>query len=368
MNWQEELKNNITTVEQLCEYVQLTDKEKEDIAELMRRFPMSVPRDYMKLIDWKDPEDPLRKIVIPCATEFDPDGLLDTSGEAENTKIQGLQHKYRPTALMLSTNACASYCRFCFRKRMVGLTQDEIAHRVDEVAEYLEAHPEIDNILVSGGDALMNSNDIIRRILDRLETIDSIKYVRFGTRMLSVLPQRFMDPELLTIFDDFSKKKGLYIITHFEHVREVTPEAIEAIDLLKRKGGVALKNQSVLLKGVNDTPEALAELMTKLTVCGISPYYVFQCRPVSGVKKQFQIPLAEGYRIVDEAKKQMSGLAKHFRYGLSHVTGKIEVIGMLEDNKMLFKYHEAKNQADNARIFVADVSNDKTWLSEEDVK
>ncbi|MBQ8325020.1 MAG: KamA family radical SAM protein [Clostridia bacterium] len=368
MNWQNELKNSITTVEQLCQYVDLSEEEKKNISELMLRFPMSITRHYMNLIDWKAPNDPLRKIVVPCATEFNVEGLLDTSGEAENTKIQGLQHKYKPTALMLSTNACASYCRFCFRKRMVGLTQDEIVKRVDDVARYLSEHPEIDNVLVSGGDALMNNNNLIRHILNHLTSIDSIQYVRFGSRMLSVLPQRLMDPELLEIFNEFSQKKGLYIVTHFEHPREITPDAIEAIDLLKRQGGVALKNQTVLLRGVNDSPTVLAELMTKLTVCGISPYYVFQCRPVSGVKKQFQVPLAEGYKIVDEAKKHMSGLAKQFRFGMSHATGKIEIIGMLEGEKMLFKYHEAKNLEDNARIFTADVSNGKAWLTEEDVK
>ncbi len=365
MDWKKELKNNITNVEQLDQYIDLTEQEKRDIGEIIKKFPMSITRHYMSLIQKENSQDPLRKLVIPSGIEFDSEGVLDTSGECENTKLQGLQHKYGPTALMLSTNACACYCRFCFRKRMVGLTNDEIAKHVDEVAEYLKKHPEIDNILISGGDSLLNDNVIIRRILTHLEKIKSIKYVRFGSRMLAVLPQRLMDPELLSIFHEFSKP--IYIITHFDHPREISEETIEAIEILKRSG-VGLKNQTVLMRGINDKPEIMVELMNRLVECGISSYYVFQCRPVLGVKKQFQVPFIEGSKIIDETRRRLSGPAKQFRYILSHVTGKIEIIGMIDKDRMLFKYHQAKNEKDNARIFVVNISGEKTWLTEEEVK
>lgn len=365
--WEEELRHNITTVEELEKYISLTEQEKADIRELSRRFPMAITRHYMKLIDVNNPADPLRKLVIPSGVEFVQEGLLDTSGEAQNTKVNGLQHKYAPTALMLSTNACASYCRFCFRKRMVGLTDNEIARRMDEVAEYIRENSIIDNVLISGGDSLMNSNELIKRMLDIFMDIDSIRYIRFGTRMLSVLPQRLMDEEFLRLMEDYNRRKQIYIITHFDHPREISPEALEAVEKLK-KVGVAFKNQTVLLRGVNDNPTVMAELMNRLTTCGISSYYIFQCRPVLGVKKQFQVPFIEGNRIINETRKLLSGPAKQFRYALSHVTGKIEIIGMVDQKYMLFKYHQAKHVSDNSRILTVDVSDGKAWLDEEDVK
>lgn len=328
---------------------------------------MSITRHYLNLIDKNDPDDPIKKLCIPSSIEYDEEGNLDTSGEAENTKVNGLQHKYSPTALMLSTNQCACYCRFCFRKRLVGLTDQEIAKRMDEVTDYVKKHKEIDNVLISGGDALMNNNKLIDKILQQLTQLENIKFIRFGTRMLTVLPQRIMDEEFLDIIKKYNEVKQIYVITHFDHPREITSEAICAINKLKSIG-VALKNQTVLLRGVNDSPEVMTELMDKLNMCGISPYYIFQCRPVLGVKKQFQVPFDEAVGIIDETKRRLSGPAKQFRYALSHVTGKIEIIGMVSKDKMLFKYNQAKYSEDNARMFVADISNNKAWLTEEDVK
>lgn len=365
--WQEELKHNITTVEELGRHLTLTEQEKTELEEIVKIFPLSVSRYYFNLIDRQNPNDPIRKLCIPSHHEFDQSGMLDTSGEARNTKINGLQHKYGPTALMLSTNLCPTYCRFCFRRRMVGSTEEEIVKQIDKVADYVREHPEIDNILVSGGDALMNSNRNIRHILELFTGIETVRFIRFGTRMLAFLPQRINeDDELIEILSDYTKKKQIYVIAHFEHPREMTDDAFKAVKKLQ-SAGVIMRNQTVLLNGVNDDPDTLSSLMNGLTSWGIMPYYIFQCRPVSGVKKHFQVPLLKGCRIIDEAKKTMSGPAKQLRYAMSHETGKIEIVGMQDDKNMIFKYHQAKDSKDNARIFTADVSGGKTWLSSEDV-
>ena len=185
--------------------------------------------------------------------------------------------------------------------------------------------------------------------------------------MLTVLPQRVLDEEFLNIIKKYGQKKQIYFITHFNHPREITPEAIAAIQALQRIGA-ALKNQTVLLRGANDSPTILTDLMNTLNMHGVVPYYIFQCRPVLGVKKQFQVPFAEAVKIIDETRLRLPGPAKQFRYALSHVTGKIEIIGMVGENKMLFKYHQAKKAEDNAKLFTADVSGEKAWLTEEDVK
>ncbi len=367
--WRQELSGNITTIEELAKegYIHVSNEEKRELEEIVKKFPMSITRHYLNLINKEDPDDPLRKLYIPGVFEFDMEGSFDTSGEAENTKLNGLQHKYSPTVLMLSTNRCAGYCRFCFRKRMVGLSNNEIAKRLDDVIEYVKEHKEVNNVLVTGGDALMNDDDYVETLLSRLTAIENIQFVRFGSRMLSVMPNRVLNSNILQIFEKYNKIKQIYLITHFNHPNEISEDAIKAVDALK-KVGVALKNQTVLLRGINDDATVMATLMNKLNAIGIVPYYIFQCRPVSGVKKQFQVPFEEGYKIIDKTRALLPGPAKQFRYALSHETGKIEVIGAVGEHKMLFKYHQPKHSEDNARIFIADVSDGKAWLTAEDVK
>ena len=160
MSWQEELRNGIRTADQLAQALGLTPEETARYAAVIERYPMLIPPYYLSLVDPKDPEDPIGKMCIPALAEFDEGGSFDTSGEADNTKLEGMQHKYDQTVLLLSTNQCAMYCRHCFRKRMVGLSDAELNKRVDEAVAYVSGHKEISNVLVSGGDALINPNHI----------------------------------------------------------------------------------------------------------------------------------------------------------------------------------------------------------------
>lgn len=363
MSWTELLCSNLTTAEELQDYLHLGDKDYQLLLSILERFPMSVTRYYLSLIDWKDENDPIRRMCIPSIHEIDMDGSFDTSGEAGNTIMEGLQHKYRESAMILSTNQCASYCRYCFRRRMVGITDSEIAlHYLDGIMDYIENHSEISNVLISGGDALLNSNRRLARYLDRLTTIDHLDFIRIGTRVPVVFPMRITDdPELLELLTYYKQRKQIYVITHFNHPREITPESTAAIRALLHIG-IPVRNQTVFLHGVNDDAQVLGTLLKKLTSVGVLPYYLFQCRPVIGVKSQFQVPLKTGYSIVEAAKNMQNGVGKNFRFVLSHETGKIEILGLLEDGSMLFKYHQAKDPANAGRIFTRHLDENECWL------
>jgi len=151
MDWSSELNNSICTVSQLRKYTDLSHDVEMKLNKIIKRHPMCVTPYYMSLIDWDNPNDPIKKIAIPSLTEFNLEGSYDTSGELENTKLSGLQHKYEQTALILSTNKCATYCRYCSRKRLVGRSSNEVIKRFDEAVEYIKQHNEIDNVLISGG-------------------------------------------------------------------------------------------------------------------------------------------------------------------------------------------------------------------------
>lgn len=346
-------------------YLGLEDGEVEELRAIEEKYPICIPDYYLKLVDPADPADPIRKMCVPCAMEFSEGGSKDTSGEADNTVVQGMQHKYHQTVMLLSTNQCAMYCRHCFRKRLVGLTSEEIAAHLDEMVAYVQEHPEIDNVLISGGDAFLNSNVLIEQYLECFSAVPHLKFIRFGTRTPVSFPQRITqdDGELPALLERYGKKKQIVVVTQFNHPRELTAEAIEAVRTLQQAGCV-IRNQTVLLSGVNDDAETLAGLMSGLLSCGVIPYYVFQCRPVEGVKNQFQVPIEQGIRITDAAKGRLNGQAKSFRYVMSHPTGKIEILGKLEDGKMLFKYHEAKDDADQGRMFAKQLDAKQCWLDE----
>lgn len=359
-----ELENCICSLEQLENYLEpLSHEEKEKLRQVIQVHPMRISKYYLSLIDWADPHDPLRKIVVPSLEELSLEGSYDTSGEAENTKMPGLQHKYAETALILATNRCATYCRHCFRKRLVGLPTEEIVKRFEDAAEYILKHEEINNVLISGGDPLVLSNDVLETFLEMLSKIDHLSFIRFGSKTPVNLPKRLNDPELLALFRKYSRNdRRLYVVTQFNHPREITPQSIRAVSNLIN-AGVLLSNQTVLLRGVNDNPATLAALMNGLVSIGVTPYYVFQCRPVKRVKGHFQVPICEGVRIVEKAKEECNGHSKRFKYVMSHKTGKVEILGIIDD-EVYFKYHEAKNRQNMGIMFRRRVNEKAGWLDD----
>ncbi|MBR5731535.1 MAG: KamA family radical SAM protein [Firmicutes bacterium] len=364
MTEEKQYKGAVSTARQLCDAMCYPESEVARYEKIIEHFPMLITPYYLSLIDKNDPNDPIARMCIPSDAELSTTGSFDTSGEKVNTKQEGVQHKYRPTALILSTNVCATYCRYCFRKRLVGISEDELAKQAEDTVKYVKAHPEINNVLVSGGDPLMNPNRIIRNYLEGLSCLDTLDFIRFGSRVPVTCPQRiYEDQELLDMFEEHARKKTLYLITQFNHPREITPESVRAVRAMQERG-IQVRNQSVLLKGVNDDPNVLGGLLKELTRISVVPYYIFQCRPVTGVKERFQVPLLKGVKIVDAAKNMQNGLGKAVRYAMSHPLGKIEILGEIPEKEMLFKFHQSKDPENASRIFTVKLSEESAWLDD----
>ena len=367
LTWQDELQNSITSIKELKPLLQLNDKEVVRLEDIVKKHPFLITRYYMGLINPNDPLDPIRNIAIPSLEEISTTGVFDTSGELKSTKTPGLQHKYRQTALLLLTNRCGMYCRFCFRKRLVGVKTKEILHNFDVAVDYIAEHHEINNVLISGGDPLILESKLLGELLGKLSSIDHLKFIRIGTRIPVVLPNRIIkDPSLLSMFNRYSTpEKRVYIVTQFDHPREITPSSTRAIHKLIQSG-VIVSNQTTLLKGVNDDPVILADLQNNLTRIGAIPYYIFQCRPVKRVKSKFQLSLRKALDIVEEAKEMMNGHSKRFKFCMSHDAGKIEIIGTLGDD-ILFKFHQARDPEMLGRVFSVPVATSDGWLDDIDL-
>jgi lysine 2,3-aminomutase len=352
----------IHTIEELQQQIPHELEDRVLLEKIAQKYPLRISPYYLDLINWDDPEDPIRRIAIPSLREQHRSGTFDTSGEQHNTKLRGLQHKYRETALILTTNVCSVYCRHCFRKRLVGVTENEVARDWQRIMEYIMLHTEITNVLLSGGDPLILETASLGEIFQRLMTVPHLQYLRIGSRIPVVLPERILeDQELGKIFQDFlATGKQVYLTTQYNHPRELTSTSLKAIRKIQGSG-VIVNNQTVLLKGVNDSPSVMARLQTSLARHGIIPYYVFQCRPVATVKDGFQLPLRKACRIIDETRQQLDGLSKRFRFVLSHPTGKIEILGW-EDEGVYAKYLQSNRKKLHNKIFHKRLKKDAGWL------
>ena len=306
--------------------------------------------------------DQLKYIVEPSLREFDSPGSLDTSGEHDNTVVPGLQHKYPQTGLLLVTDRCASYCRYCFRKRIVGKDSEEITPDFAAVARYIADHPEMTNVLLSGGDSFVLSTGRLNRILDHLLPIPHLNSIRFGTKTVAFAPKRFEDRELPAMFRRIHDAgKTPVIVAHFDHVGEISAEAERNIRNL-RDHGVQFLNQSVLLAKVNDDSEILAATFAKCHSIGVRPYYLFQGRPVKAAS-HFQVPLRRGIEIARGVNQRLSGIQKTFKYIMSHYTGKIEVLD-LADGRVYMRYHQNKCAEKIGRIFSRRHVDGACWLDD----
>ena len=362
MSWQSILAENLTTAEDLIKPLHLRAEEAAHMQKEIDRFPMSVTRYYLSLIDPDDPADPIRKMAVPSGNTIMQDGELDTSGEKSNTKLRGMQHKYAETVLILTTSACAMYCRHCFRKRLVGTETEEIAADIDSIIEYIRRHPAVNNVLLSGGDSFLMPDDRIRQWLGVLTGLDQLDLIRFGTRTPVTFPQRILeDKELLEILAEAGTKKQIYVITHFNHPKELTDASGKAIRALQRCG-IVVKNQTVLLRGVNDDPLVLSSLLRKITSLGIIQHYIFQCRPVKGIKSDFQVPLLQGSRIINKALSLQNGPGKAADYTMSHITGKIRILGEIRQGELLMQYKQAKDPSLIGVPFTLSAADNLAWL------
>ena len=352
----------ITNIDQIKE---IPTGERQILKNVTEKFMFRTNDYYQKLINWDDPDDPIRKIVIPNQSELTTWGRLDASDEEDYTVMPGLEHKYEFTALLLVNDVCGAYCRFCFRKRIFMSDNDEVIRDVTDGIKYIKNHPEINNVLLTGGDPLIMSTKKLENVIRPLREIDHVQIIRIGTKVPAFNPYRIVsDPSLFDLFQKYSKDdKKIYIMTHFNHPRELTREAIEGIGRFRGAGAVTV-NQTPIIRGVNDDPNVLAELFNKLSYIGVAPYYLFICRPTLG-NKTYAVPIEEAFEIFEQARMRCSGLAKRSRLVMSHSTGKIEIVGKTED-RIYLRYHRAANPQEKARFMIFKRNPDAYWYDDYD--
>ncbi|WFU39935.1 lysine 2,3-aminomutase [Bradyrhizobium sp. CB82] len=355
--------NPLHSTEQFMKFIEGTFVVTNDELKVNNITRHHVTRAYHEQITTGSYYDQLKRIVEPSVEEFESPGSLDTSGEYDNTVMPGLQHKYAQTALLLVTDRCASYCRYCFRKRIVGKDSDEAAPDFAQVARYIGGHIEITNVLLSGGDPFVLSTIKLNRILDYLLPIRHLESIRFGTKMIAFAPNRFEDSALPALFQRIHEAgKTAVIVTHFDHVGEISIDAERKVRSLRAQG-VQFLNQSVLLAKVNDDPEILAATFAKCHQIGVRPYYLFQARPVKGAS-HFQVSLRRGLEITRGINQRLSGIQKTFKYIMSHYTGKIEILDLGDDDRVYMRYHQNKALGKVGKIFSRPHVEAACWLDD----
>jgi lysine 2,3-aminomutase len=352
----------LTNITRLTE---LTADERHELRPVVDKFIFRSNSYYHSLIDWDNPKDPIRRIIIPLAGELENWGQLDASNEEAYTVVPGLEHKYDDTALLLANDSCGGYCRFCFRKRLFMDDNDEVVRNIAPGVDYIRRHPEISNVLLTGGDPLIMSTERLSDIIERLWSVDHVRIIRLGTKMPAFNPARILnDPKLPALFEKFRHpKRKLYVMAHFNHPRELTDPAIEGLNILLQAGAIIV-NQTPLIDGVNDNAETLATLFEQLSFIGVPPYYVFQCRPTLG-NKPYAIPLEKAFEIFTDALSRCSGLARRARFVMSHASGKIEVVGK-SDKFVFLRYHRNPNPFNTGRFMVFKSNPEAYWFDDYD--
>jgi len=305
-DWKWQFRNRITSVKQLAQFIPLSIEEQGQLRLVTMRYPLSVTPYYLSLINPDDPDDPIRKQAIPSTMEMTMGsmGVEDPLDERKDTMVPGLIHRYPDRVLLVLTDICPVFCRHCTRKREWqngGWVRSPA--EVETMLDYISQHKAIRDVIISGGDPLTLSTCHLEDIISRIREIKHVEIIRIGTRFPVVLPQR-IDNELCSML---AKYGPIWLNTHFNHVREITPEAAEACDRLLRSG-VPVNNQSVLLRGINDSVEAQTELCHGLLKIKVRPYYLFQCDEVQGTE-HLRTPVEVGIKIIEGMRGHTSGLA-----------------------------------------------------------
>ncbi len=305
-DWHWQVRNRIETLEELKKYVRLTPEEEDGVRESLKTLRMSITPYYLSLIDPDDPHDPVRKQAIPTAQELIRSGadLLDPLHEDEDSPAPGLTHRYPDRVLFLITDMCSMYCRHCTRRRFAG-QKDEASptERIDKCIEYIARTPQVRDVLLSGGDALLVSDKRLEYIISRLREIPHVEIIRIGSRTPVVLPQR-ITPELVQML---AKYHPIWLNTHFNHPNEVTPESKAACERMAN-AGIPLGNQSVLLRGINDCTTVMKNLVHELVKMRVRPYYIYVCDLSLGIG-HFRTPVSKGIEIIENLRGHTSGYA-----------------------------------------------------------
>lgn len=340
----------------------IPEQERERLKPITDKFVFRVNDYYLGLIDWDDPHDPIRKLVIPNTGELAEYGRWDASDEDTNYVVPGCQHKYGTTALLIVSEVCGAYCRYCFRKRLFRNDVKEAMSDVSQGIAYIAEHPEINNVLLTGGDSLILHANKLNGILEQLRAIEHVKIIRLGSKIPVFNPMRiYEDEQLLDVIRTHSSvDKRIYVMAHINHPREITEQARRGFQALHDAGAIVV-NQTPVLKGINDDPRVLGELLDQLSWAGVTPYYFFVNRPVAG-NREFVLPLERVYRIVEEAKARTSGLGKRVRLSMSHTSGKIEILA-IEQGKAYLKYHQSRDN-EYGKFMMLDCPPEAEWFDD----
>lgn len=305
-DWKWQVKNRIETLEELKKYIKLSPEEEEGVSKSLQTLRMAITPYYLSLIDPEDRNCPIRKQAIPTGAEthISAADLLDPLHEDEDSPVPGLTHRYPDRVLFLITDMCSMYCRHCTRRRFAGQTDRESpSERIQKAIDYIAKTPQVRDVLLSGGDALMVTDKMLESIIKRLREIPHVEIIRIGTRTPVVCPQRITDD----LVNMLKKYHPIWVNTHFNHSKEVTPDAAEACAKLAN-AGIPLGNQSVLLRGVNDCVHVMKKLVHDLVKIRVRPYYIYQCDLSMGLE-HFRTPVSKGIEIIENLRGHTSGYA-----------------------------------------------------------
>ena len=305
-DWKWQLKNRVTRLEQLEQHLVLTPGERAGVRVAGSKLSLAITPHFFNLIERDNPDCPIRRQVVPKLEEsfVSPYEMADPCGEDSHMPVPGLVHRYPDRVLFLVTDRCASYCRYCTRSRVVsGAGEQELHTNFDEAIRYLETHTEVRDVLLSGGDPLLFSDDKLEMLLSRIRAIEHIEFLRIGSRVPIFLPQR-ITPELCAMLQ---KYHPLWMSVHVNHPRELTTEVKAALERLAN-AGIPLGNQSVLLRGVNDDLPTMKTLVHKLLRCRVRPYYLYQLDLIQGTS-HLQVPVSKGLEIMDGLRGHTTGYA-----------------------------------------------------------
>jgi len=303
-DWRWQVENRIDTIEKLKKIINLTAQEEEDISKVLEKFRMGITPYYAAHMDKDDPRDPIRMQAVPTfvETHVSAADMVDPLHEDTDSPAPGLTHRYPDRVLFLITDQCSMYCRHCTRRRFAGQSDDEVGmENIDKCIEYIRKTPQVRDVLLSGGDCLLVSDKKLEYIISKLREIPHVEIVRLGSRTPVVLPQRITDD----LVNMLKKYHPIWLNTHFNHPKEFTPESMEALRKLA-DAGIPLGNQSVLLRGVNDCPHIMRDLVHKLVMNRVRPYYIYQCDLSLGIE-HFRTPVAKGIEIMESLRGHTSG-------------------------------------------------------------
>ena len=320
---------------------------------VVERYPEKISPAYRRLINWTAPADPLARAVVASDVELEGTDL-DPSAEHSYEVAPGVQHKYQDTVLLTVTARCASFCRYCFRKRLWASGAE---HRFDAetAVSYVAEHPEIVDVVLSGGDPLLAPRRMLVKLLDEFSNISHVRTLRIGTRSPVYAPRLASNRRLLATLRRVGRRVGVYVVIHYCHPRELSP-SLEAVRRLQRAGATVLA-QIPVLRGINDAPGVLAELLLGVTAAGVAPYYLFQCRPTAG-NAHFALTLGEAWTVFDRETAGLSGISRRARLVASHASGKLEVVGLDGDDVLMRRHRRPRGSTETT---LRRVKSDAYW-------